>query len=622
MLGPCRLPYTLIDKNNKELDRGYLLSPRDLCSLEYIPFLINAGVTSFKIEGRMKTPEYVATVTRIYRKYIDLALSGKNFEIEVQDKKDLLQVFNRGLSSFGHLSKDPNKDLIFKEKPNNMGLPLGIVQNYNKNKGYITLKLKEPLQIGDTIGLENEAGTYKVSELMEKSKNIEIGKINQTVTIGRMKGNINIKDNVFKMSSKELDLKALNSFNAENKKILLNASITIKKNEPISICITSANDIDLYNDLNLTYKLEEFPIDAINKPLTKENIIEKIAKTGNTCYEFKQIAVNLDDNMFLPKLSLLNELRRNSLEKVEDFAISLIKRNTNTKPELNINVLNNTSKSNIITNHKISVLLNILNLNLDYSKLTNIDNLYIPLKYFANKKYNSILQILSKKFNLYIYLPTIIKANYRNMFHNNIENAINSYNIKGFVLSNISNFALIEDLCKSKNKTDCNMELIANYTFNIYNNLTIKELEFLGISKYTISPELDKNSILNLQSNCKQELIVYGKIPLMNTNYCLLGKTNKCYPQCDTKCVNNNYYYLKDRMNMNFEIIPDNIQTVTTIYNSKTLSILPSEFNSDSLRIDILHENIEEINNIITTVKNNKRFEGKDFTNGNLNREI
>ena len=75
-------------------------------------------------------------------------------------------------------------------------------------------------------------------------------------------------------------------------------------------------------------------------------------------------------------------------------------------------------------------------------------------------------------------------------------------------------------------------------------------------------------------------------------------------------------------MNMNFEIIPDNIQTVTTIYNSKTLSILPSDFNSDSLRIDILHENIDTINNIIKTVKSNKRFEGKDFTNGNLNREI
>ena len=71
VLGPCRLKYELYE-NDKKIDNGYLLSPRDMLGLEYLPFLINNGVTSFKIEGRMKTPEYVATVTRIYRKYIDL----------------------------------------------------------------------------------------------------------------------------------------------------------------------------------------------------------------------------------------------------------------------------------------------------------------------------------------------------------------------------------------------------------------------------------------------------------------------------------------------------------------------------------------------------------------------
>lgn len=73
---------------------------------------------------------------------------------------------------------------------------------------------------------------------------------------------------------------------------------------------------------------------------------------------------------------------------------------------------------------------------------------------------------------------------------------------------------------------------------------------------------------------------------------------------------------------MNFEILPDNIQSVTTMFNSKTTSIVSGEFNTSSVRIDILHEEISEINNIINTVKSNKRFEGKDFTNGNLNREI
>lgn len=253
--------------------------------------------------------------------------------------------------------------------------------------------------------------------------------------------------------------------------------------------------------------------------------------------------------------------------------------------------------------------------------MKNIDNIYIPLKYFANKKYSKILELISSKFNLYIYLPTIIKANYRNIFYNNIENAVNTYNIKGFVLSNISNFILLSDLQK---KYPNRFDLIANYTFNIFNNYTINELRTLGISKYTISPELDKDSIIDLISHSNlNELIVYGKIPLMNMNYCLLGQTNKCYPGCEAKCTNiNNKYYLKDRLNMNFDIIPDNIQTVTTVYNSKILSISPSDFNCNCLRIDILNETIDEINNIINIFKSGKRLEGKDYTNGNLNRDI
>ena len=101
---PCRLPYELIDENSNLLDKGYLLSPRDLCSLKYIPDLIKAGVSCFKIEGRMKTPEYVAVVTSIYRKYIDLALSDSEYKIDNEDIKKLMQVFNRGGFSTGNLS--------------------------------------------------------------------------------------------------------------------------------------------------------------------------------------------------------------------------------------------------------------------------------------------------------------------------------------------------------------------------------------------------------------------------------------------------------------------------------------------------------------------------------------
>ena len=609
---PCRLPYELVQNGNETIDKGFLLSTKDLCGLDYIPFLINAGVTSFKIEGRMKTPEYVATVTRIYRKYIDLALSGNPYVIDEKDKKDLLQVFNRGLSSNGHLDKEPNKNLIYPIKPNNMGLPLGIIQKYNKTKGHITLKLQEELCVGDCISTQKENGSYNVSELMVKNKNIKIGNIGNLVTIGRMKGNISVGDKVYKISSKVLKDNALNSFKTENRKIPLNIKLFIQNNKNISAVVNSCSKYDLYKNLNFEYTSNIIPNTSINKPLDKDTIIKQFSKTNNSIYEFKKIEIILDDNLFLP-ISSLNDLRRTILENIEKQTLDKIKRTSNC---CYTPIVSNAS--NLKNNYKISLLLNDLNLEYDYSKLNGVHNLYIHLKFFVNKNYENILKVLNKKFSTYIYLPTIIRANYRNLFYDNIVNTTKKYNIKGIVLSNISNFMLISDLYKS-NK---NLELIANYTFNIYNNETINKLNDLQISKYIVSPELDKLSILNLYGNPQKELIVYGKIPLMNMNYCLLGKSNKCYPNCNSLCTNKNRYFLKDRLGLHFDIVPDNIQTVTTIYNCKTLSICPTDFNLDCARIDILYENIDEINNIINTVKLGKKFEGKQYTNGNLNREI
>ena len=623
---PCRLPYKLLE-NNSVIDSGYLLSTRDICGLDFIPDMINAGVTCLKIEGRMKKPEYVATVTRIYRKYIDLAESSEPYIVDDADRKILMQAFNRGSFSCGHLSNEPNKKLVFKDKSDNMGLFLGKVEKYNSNKGYITVKLNEPIEVGDTVALEKESGTYNVSEVMVSNKNIKGTKVGQTVTIGRMKGNIKLGDKIFKMSSKSQNSIANDSLRFENRKVALNCEVTVKENQPLEINITSANDLDIYKNLNITSTLDVLPVEAKNRPISKDDIIAQINKTNSTPFNFANIKVNLDDNLFLPKVSSLNELRRTALENVENFAISNIQRISD---GINYNACNENSKNANNSNsdeNKISVLLNILNEKYDYSSLEGIDIVYIPLKYFVNKKYSNILETLSQKFELYIYLPTIIKANYRNLLSLNIENAIKTYHVKGFVLSNISNLLLLNNVLEncSLNKNDFNF--IANYTFNIFNNHSVKELKELGFNRFTISPELNKETILDLTSSNTEvlasELIVYGKTPLMNMNYCLLGKANKCYPNCYAKCNSCNRYYLKDRLGLNFEVIPDNIQTVTTIYNSKTTSIESTDFVfTNVFRIDIIDESIDDINNIVSVVKSGNRFEGKEFTNGNLNREV
>lgn len=533
--GPCRLSYKLLENDNI-IDSGYLLNTRDLCGLDYLPSLINSGVKCLKIEGRMKSPEYVATVTRIYRKYIDLAYSKNDFVVEPEDRKTLLQVFNRGMSSSGHLDNSTNKNLVYKEKPNNMGLFIGTITKYNANKGHITIKLQEKLCIGDTISVENEAGSYTVSELMDKKTNIKDTSIGQTVTIGRMKGNIKIGDKIYRLSSKELSIQAKNSYQKENKQVALNCVVNIKKDLPISISVTSCSNLNLYKDLVITYNLDYIPEEAKNRPLNKETIIKQISKTSSTPYYFKNIKINLDDNLFLPKLSILNELRRHALINIESVALSRIHRNIpdtflsyqnrikNTTLSNMRNFANNKISSTINKNVKTSLLLNILHSDWDYSKLENIDNVYIPLKYFTNKKYSSVLKTLSKKFDTYIYMPTIIKSNYKNLFLANAEDAIKKYDIQGFVISNICNIKLLNNLFSDLNKY---FKIIANYTFNVYNTQTVLELKKLGVSTFTISPELDKQTLNNLcnYNYLQKELIVYGKTPLLNINYCLLRRS-------------------------------------------------------------------------------------------------
>ena len=628
--GPCRLPYKLISEPNdkdlnkspKTLDSGYLLSTKDLCGLDFLPRLIDAGVMCFKIEGRMKTPEYVATVTRIYRKYIDLYLSDKPFIIDKKDRIDLLQVFNRGGFSTGHFSSEPNQELVYKEKANHMGIYLGNVSNVKPNKGHVFLNLNDELSIGDTIMFERENTKYTVSELMVNNKNMTKVKDKTLIEIGRMKGNIKIGDKIYKVDNKELSTISKTSYESENKKIDLQADIIIKEHKPIVLNINVLDENPIYSDINISVKSNSISETAKSKPITEDRIISQLSKTKDTIFNFKTINVTLDNNLFIPSISELNELRRSALNQILDIAKKRIVRNkTNIILPHNEEIKFKDQKYKI--NNNISILLNNLDENYDYNNLSNdISKIYIPLKFFASKKYETIIENLSNKFLLYIYLPPIVKAHYINILNNLIENSIEKYNIKGFIVSNISSDTFIHTFFKGK---ETKYDFIANYTLNVYNNYSEEILKEFGISTITISPELNKetiDSILNYKPNLKREIIIYGRTPLMNANYCLLGCTNKCYPTCGVRCKEDNKYYLQDRLGFLFRVIPDNIQTVTTIYNSKITSLTPTDFNATSYRIDIIDETIDEINNIIKTVLEGNRMEGKDYTNGNLARDI
>ena len=434
-----------------------------------------------------------------------------------------------------------------------------------------------------------------------------------------MKGNFKKGLKIYKMSSKTLDQIAENSYlNIENIKIPLKCNLDIHLNTPVKITVTTINSEDsFYNNINFEIESLILPEKALKSAITEERIKSQISKTTNTPYEFIDITINMDDNLYIPHIADINNLRRCCLEKLENI---IIDKYCTKKVNFNYSTMENLNTKQNAESPKISILLNKLNLDYNYSLLQNIDNIYIPLKYFLDSKYYEILHTLSEKFNLYIYLPTIMRNYYINMLSNKLQKILSTYKIEGFVISNIGNLNLISKLLKD-NKTSNTYKYIGNYTLNVFNNHSINELSKLNLSTITISPELNESDFNNLQKNFCYELIVYGKIPIMNINYCLLSKNNKCLKECKKMCMQNNKYYLNDRLGFKFELIPDFGDCTTTIYNSKTLSINPSQF-ATSIRLDFIHENISEINSILNHILSSKKIEGPEFTNGNWHREV
>lgn len=434
---------------------------------------------------------------------------------------------------------------------------------------------------------------------MDGKQNIKSANKGQIIIVGRIKGKIKNGDKVYRTVLEKLNKDIIQFASKENVKRDISAKIYLKENQNIKLEIE-----DLESKIKIEVVEETVVSKAQNNGLSKERIEEQLSKTGNTPFEIKQIQILADENIILP-ISSLNSIRRNALEQLENKLLYSFKRNTKVKLN-NQKIINSKQNSEV----KVSILLNTIKEEINYTKLTNLDNVYIPFRFFLSNKEK--VNEICENFNTYVFLPAITKSNYEKLIENNLGEILNR-NIKGIIISNLSHLEILE---KYKNKIK-GLDIIANYTLNISNNNTIKELEKYKISKYIVSPELEKQSIQDLNSNVLKETIVYGRTLLMTSEYCTIGTLKNCSTQCEK-----GRYKLKDRMGFEFPIYTDRINCNNLIYNSKITSISWKDLSTDWVRIDILEETLEEIQNITNIHKRGERLEGENYTNGNLNREI
>ena len=544
----------------------------------------------------MKSKEYVGIVTSIYRKYIDLAESNQEYVVDEEDREMLMQIFNRGGFSTGYLKGKLGKNMMYTKRPNHIGTLLGEVILYNPNKGHVKIKLCKELDLGDSIAIGDSS--CKISELMQKNNNIKKAKANDIVTIGRIKGKIKPKDKVYKTVSIKLNQEMDQKIGKENIKRKVNCNIELKQDKVIKLELQDM-------DTNISIKLEGDSVvkKADNAGITSKRIEEQLSKTGNTIFKIENINIKMDESIIVP-ISSLNEIRRRGLEELEHKLLESFKREQ-------VNLKLDVKEEKFIPKEevKVTLCLNKISKEIDYASLKNVDNVYIPFKYFLDEDLKESIENISKKFSTYILLPAITKSNYEKLLYNNLPKI--AERVEGIVISNLSQIYEIEKLGINGKK------LVANYTMNIENNFTVEELKKLGVCKYIVPPEAEKETIRGLTENIEKETIVYGRTLLMTTEYCTIGTLKNCPAMCQK-----GRYTLKDRMGFEFPIYTDRINCNNLIYNSKITSISYKDLQTDSIKIDILEETREEIQRIIDIQKRGERLEGQDYTNGNLNREI
>lgn len=617
---PCRMPYTLIDRDSGEIieedfTKSHLLSPKDINTLAMIPRLVEAGIDSFKIEGRLKRPEYTALVTRLYRKYINKYFSKRDdYEVEESDQEDLAQLFNRSGFIPGYYKGKKDLDLISHQRPKNWGLKIGQVISYDSQTQECQLRLTKEVKQGDGIEIWTEQGDniiLTLSEIDYRADDIIAVRIEKEVKKGA---------DVYKNSDQELLADLAKSYQKPNtlRNIEVYAKVTAQVGKYLRLELW--DEAGYFVRTSLDFKVEE----AKNQPVTGAEIEEQLARLGNTPYNLAQLNLEIDSNIFIP-ISKLNELRRQAVKKLNQtrlegnqpkqrrnrYSSEKVKKKSNHKkidePRLTARV-NNLEQLKVVLDKKIAQV---------YFPLREVD-----LAQFSRAAQNAV------KTEIFIKLPRIAHQDELEKIKTKLAK-IDKNLIDGYLISQLGAFELVTGTDKS---------LAADFSLNIFNSWTLERLAEFGVETAAVSPELRLKEIEDLATdkNIVKEVIVYGYLPMMVSNYCPVGGVARKFDfsqECTINCQNRNYG-LRDRKGMVEAIKTDPQNCRSIIYNSQPLHLLNhlakfKDSNCARLRLDFTFEGKEEtaeiIKNYQTQLRNPQQKVSstiKNYTTGHFFRGV
>ena len=560
---PCRQKYKISGLKKED----YYLSPSDLCLFNQLKEIADLNISCIKIEGRMRSKEYLAIVVSNYRKALNKLKSNKQTKSE-----EISLVFNRGFCE-GQFNKTSKRSL----RAGHIGLKVGKVIGEYKNQ--IAIKLDDRLESipekGDGLLIVKNSNDYgleisqnptlttmnhykkgknkPIKDLMRKNKVLIVKKVWQN-----KKSDFDLNESdVYLTKRNKLIKKAREIENKGNSyvKSKLILTFSVKNKYPIlKGRLTLANHKELECEVRGNTPFEK----PLKKSVSGETVKKQLSKVDNYPFQITQININYDGTLFIP-ISKINELRRDLFNKLEAETINLYTKNPKRiKLDLKANKKENNGYSLAFYTNNLNHLKNVKNVDRVYLEIPPEDDTPI---FSANDSpnINYMVNFLKMAFEISYNKEYELVWKWPDIAHDKLIKALNK--VKGIL-----------------NKMNCNVAIMSNnfkgeygpYSMNITNTQTINSLE--NYKLLTVSPELTKKDYEDIIANCKNpkdiEILIQGSVELMKTRYKLLYRK-------EVKLVKNNSdFYLIDRKNCKYPIRKSISNEELILFNSEELSLL------------------------------------------------
>ena len=598
----CRMPYELIaDGEVVNLgNRKYLLSPQDLAGLEVLPDLVKAGVTSLKIEGRLKTPEYVANVTRVYRQALDRVMAelekpnplapfppregGRETPISPspqQERYNLEMAFSRGIYTgwFGGIN---NQELVHAHFGKKRGVYLGEVTRIRNEQ--VTITLEAPVKPGD--GVVFDCGHPEAKEEGGRVYGVVSKGKEAVLTFGRDDLNLrrlHVGDKVWKTSDPELDKQLRQSFAGENPQFQrpINLEIYGEISQPLIAIARDqvGNIVQVKSEISL--------VEAHTKPLTTERLQEQLGRLGNTPFCLRQLTNHLIGALMLP-VSELNRMRREIVTQLEQLR-------TQPKPwQLNstasLQNLLPTSSPKSPTSPSLIVLVRSLK-QLQAALQAGIHTLYCELE--DPRAYRQAVQIVrqwgggavgnSPHPQIFVAPPRITKPG-----ENRILQQVRASEADGYLVRNYDQLQFFQsDRC------------IGDFSLNVANPLTAEYfLQHFGFSRVTASYDLNITQLQDLLSSCPPqwfEVTIHQHMPMFHMEHCVFCaflSQGTDYTNCGRPCEQQEVK-LRDRVGSE-HVLKADIGCRNTVFNGTAQT--GAEYVQHLMNLGLRHFRIEFVN--------------------------